>query len=395
MASYASKVNARYTEKASHYVDLKKRIDDTISVFQPTQQNIVRGMLKRACNDWIKNNSLKKQWQDLDLCESLMVPLSDILIDTTMQRMLNLAWIKTILEKFRDVQVMPVQVYRVKDDPDAPDELRNSKTILYASWDGQHTVVVLYLIAVWIFKLDPREVMVPVNVYRVKSKADIRANFLGKNTDEGTSLLDSIDIFQQMVYGVRVDNAKNTTWEDADLKQQYIEAADLFLTHEKFGDTDQPGAISRMTEIDKYTPPVIKDFAMYEATVQMLSNARPVASQEIEIMAGWFDMARRDGIEYTDEEIQDLAHHLVDLFGADFHESSDYWIRVRDAYENWWQDYYKEVDIDLRPNNSRMNKNWKYGGTFLWHQLKKTWSGRIPKLNITTTPFQPAKKDLF
>jgi hypothetical protein len=42
----------------------------------------------------------------------------------------------------------------------------------------------------------------------------------------------------------------------------------------------------------------------------------------------------------------------------------------------------------------KMSKNWNSGGTFLWHQLTKTWSGRVPALN-NTTPFIPAAKDLY
>lgn len=111
-------------------------------------------------------------------------------------------------------------------------------------------------------------------------------------------------------------------------------------------------------------------------------------------MSEWFNMARNKGIEYTEEEIQNLAQHLVDLFNADFHETSEFWIKARDAYQHWWEKTYQEVEEELRPKNSRMNKNWKYGGVFLWHQLRKTWSGRIPELTLSTD-FYPNKKDLF
>ena len=392
MASYASKINERYEKRDSHYVDVKQRIDNTINIYPPAQRNLVRGMLKKACETWKKNNPHIKKWQDLNLCQSLMVPLSSNFIDITMQRLLDLGWACTILEKFRDVQIMPIQVYVIKDDPDAPAYLRTGD--LYAGWDGQHTVVVLYLIAVWIFGLDPRKVEIPVNVYRVKSKADIRANLLGKNTEDGTKLFDSIDKFQQQVFGVKVDGSTNPRWKDAALKQDYLAAADLFVTHEKFADTDKPGAISRMKEIDAFGSLVIKDFAIYASAVQYLTGARPIDSQEIEIMSEWFNMARGKGIEYTEEEIQNLAQHLVDLFNADFHETSEFWIKARDAYQHWWEKTYQEVEEELRPKNSRMNKNWKYGGVFLWHQLRKTWKGRIPELTLSTD-FYPNKKDLF
>jgi hypothetical protein len=54
---------------------------------------------------------------------------------------------------------------------------------------------------------------------------------------------------------------------------------------------------------------------------------------------------------------------------------------------------------DLHVGNIRTALfDWAYarhtGGTFLWHQLNKTWNGRIPKLNATTS-FIPNTKDLY
>jgi hypothetical protein len=46
------------------------------------------------------------------------------------------------------------------------------------------------------------------------------------------------------------------------------------------------------------------------------------------------------------------------------------------------------------PSRMSFTKNWRNGGTFLYHQLLKTWKGRMPQLNINTQ-FQPAVKDLF
>jgi pyruvate/2-oxoglutarate/acetoin dehydrogenase E1 component len=64
-----------------------------------------------------------------------------------------------------------------------------------------------------------------------------------------------------------------------------------------------PGAISRLQEINGYGSDVIRQFALYTTTFPI---ARPIASQEIEIMCAWFDMARKDGVDYTDAEVIDL-----------------------------------------------------------------------------------------
>ncbi|MBZ5782156.1 hypothetical protein, partial [Klebsiella aerogenes] len=80
---------------------------------------------------------------------------------------------------------------------------------LYASWDGQNTAAAFYVIAVLILGQDPKDVMVPVNIYKVSKKADIRENFVSGNSDVGKKLLDTIDLWMQMIYGVRIDGNTN------------------------------------------------------------------------------------------------------------------------------------------------------------------------------------------
>jgi hypothetical protein len=392
--SYAALQNAKYVNNSSHFVDLKDRLNQTIQSLPYTKQLSVNGMLKNACNSFQTRYPTKTKIQDLDLVESLEIPLSDILIDTTMQRMLILSWVAHIIANFREVQAQPIQVYKIVEPEDELGYYPTGSGGLYASWDAQHTAVALYIIAVWVFGQDPKTVMVPVNIYKVSKKADIRENFVSGNSEAGKRLLDEIDLFQQQIYGVRLDGNKNPAWVEAEKKQTWLEQAGLFATAEKFGDTNMPGAISRMQEIKSYNSDIIRQFCLYAATVQP-AGGRPIASQEIEIMCAWFDMAAKDGIVYTDEEIVDLSMHLNSLFNANFHESSDFWIQCRSAYSNWWNRYYSGAGAAYRPAHMSFSKNWRNGGTFLWNQLKKTWTnGRIPALNINTT-FQPAVKDLF
>lgn len=392
-ASYASQQNSKYNKNASVFVNLKDRLNDTIQSLPYTKQLSSNSMLKNACAIFESRFPTKKKIQELDLVESISMPLSDILIDITMQRMLNLVWVAYIIANFREVQAQPIQVYKVIDPSEDLGYYPVGNRGLYASWDAQHTAVALYIIAVWIFKQDPRKVMVPVNIYKVSKKADIRENFVSGNSEAGKKLLDDIDLFQQQVYGVKLDGNKNPTWVEAEKKQQHLEQAGLFATADKFGDTHMPGAISRMQEIKHYNSEIIRQFCLYAATVQP-AQGRPIASQEIEIMCAWFDMAAKNGIEYTDDQIVDLAMHLDNLFDANFHESSDFWDQCRNAYANWWNKYYSGLGSAYRPDRMSFSKNWRNGGTFLWNQLHKTWNGPIPKLNINT-PFHPATKDLY
>lgn len=397
-ASYADLQNSKYNKSASVFVNLKDRLNGTIQSLPYTKQLSARALLKNACAMFTSRFPNKTKFEDLDLVESLSIPLSDILIDTTMQRMLILSWVAHIIANFREVQAQPIQIYRIDRTEASEEDLKDLGYYpvgngLYASWDAQHTAMAFYIIAVWIFNQDPAKVMVPANIYKVSKKADIRENFVSGNSEAGKRLLDEIDLFQQQVYGVRLDGNKNPAWVEAEKKQQHLEKAGLFVTADKFGDTHMPGAISRMQEIKHYSSEIIRQFCLYAVTVQP-AQGRPIASQEIEIMCAWFDMAKKGGVNYTDEEIVDLSAHINMLFGADFHESSQFWDKARKAYANWWNRYYSGPGAAYRPSHMSFSKNWRNGGTFLWNQLKKTWNGPVPALSINTT-FQPSAKDLY
>jgi hypothetical protein len=240
-----------------------------------------------------------------------------------------------------------------------------------------------------------------VVIYDVNTKAEIRNNFIESNTESGKKLLDKIDIFQQMVYGVRVDGATYPEWLEVEKKQQYLEAADLFLTDKKFGDAAQVGAISRVQDImdRKITPEIVRQFCVYARTVIGL-DPRAINTKEAPIILGFLKMAASDDVNYSDDEIVSLAMLCRNLFGADFDEAGDYWAQLETAYVNWWERFYENVDESVRPERPRMNKDWTQGGTFFYHLLKKHWKDeagmkmRMPRLNIQT-PFVPAAKDLF
>lgn len=393
--SYASKVNSRYHSTDSIFVDAKDRLNQTISAMPGQSQNTMWGRIKRACEIFAENFPTKKKFEDLDLVESIPMPLSDILIDITMQRQLNLSWVIYIVCNFREVMAQPIQIYRVVNPTSELKYYPVGKKGLYASWDAQHTLIALYIIATMVYKLDPKKVQVPVNIYKVSKKADIRENFVAGNSSEGKKLLDDIDLFMQQVFGVMIDGNKNPKWQESAKKQQHLEAADLFVTHEKFNDTHMPGAISRMQEINKYNSEIIRKFCVYASSVMPngIPN-RPIASQEIEIMCAWFNMAHQGGVEYTDEEIVSLGDHLNNMFDANFHETSPFWEKVRNAYKKWHTKYWSKFDKDDRPKHFSFSKNWRNGGVFLQHQLRKTWNGPVPDLNYDTA-FKPDSRDLY
>jgi hypothetical protein len=127
---------------------------------------------------------------------------------------------------------------------------------------------------------------------------------------------------------------------------------------------------------------------------------RAINTKEFPIIVGFLKMAAGGSITYTDDEIRSLAQLCLDLFSADFDADGPFWAQLEQAYNVWWNSHYANVDESMRPAQPRMNKDWTQGGTFFWHQLKKSWRDqagqpmRMPQLNIQT-PFIPDTQDLF
>lgn len=391
-ASYAQQWNQRYNNSNNVFKTLKQRLDEQIASLPAMSQVGIRSTIVQATKVWNKNFPQIKSISQLPLVRAQLIPISAILVDVTIQRLLDINWVCKIIKNFSPYKVQPIHVYEVQAGGDL--ELEHGYepgTRLYGCWDSQHTAVALYIIATMCLNQDINEVFLPANIYPVKSKKDIRENFVSLNTAEGKHLLDHIDIFMQMIMGVRLDNNSTPTWVEAELKQQYLEQANLFVTADKFGNTHVPGAISRMQEINRYTSDIIRKFCLYTTTFPI---PRPIASQEIEIMCAFFDLAKNAGIDYSDDQVIELGNHLHSLFDADFHESSKFWEKVKTAYTNWHKGFYKSIPVKLRPKNSRMAKNWTFGGTFLVYQLNKSWNHPVPPLN-NSTPFTPDTKDLY
>ena len=121
--SHAQTINGRYLKSTSHFITLQQRLADALKA-SPIFVNMLTAMVdeyKRRHADWL-------QFADLKLCKAIMVPMDKILIDTTMQRSLNLRHVLNILQHFRSTMVMAIQVYEDENKPG-----------YYIAWDGQHT----------------------------------------------------------------------------------------------------------------------------------------------------------------------------------------------------------------------------------------------------------------
>lgn len=377
-------INERYLKSDSHFVTLQERLSEALKT-SPVFVNMLTAMVeeyKRRHANWSK-------FADLKLCKAIQVAMDKILIDTTMQRSLNLRHVLNILQHFRSTMVMAIQVYE--------DE---SKPGYYIAWDGQHTAIALYIILTKVFGEQMAKTMIPVVVYNVKHKLEIRRNFILLNGDAKEEL-DFIDKYIQMVFGVKVDKANDPEWVDTALKNDYLAAAGLFATHSKFGDEDQPGAFTLLADTlmskslkNRKHPEVTRMFAEYWS---YLNHQRPVEPKEARQLYEYFNLCYEQGVTVDSKYLLEFVKFTKDNFGADFGPNGPFWDKVKLAYENWYRkanagsaDVNEQGEVIVRGFTSEM----RTGLPFLIAQLKKSTKLATPKYSANNG-FTVANKDLW
>jgi hypothetical protein len=270
---------------------------------------------------------------------------------------------------------MPIQVY---EDPERPGK--------YIAWDGQHTAILLYILAVMVFESTPADFEIAVAIYDVTTKAEIRENFVGLNGEDKLPL-DAIDLFQQKVFGVRVDGSKKPNWILAEQKQCMLEKHKLFATSDKFDNTHEVGAISRMAELDKASPAVVEQFGIYWSAIR---KQRSVDAKEIFMMMTWFILAEVQNVKIDTDYILDLADMNMSLFDANFAPTGGFWAKCETAYENWYQTS-PQAAAGFEPS---MQKMPSHGIPFLNAQITKSLGRKVPQF-VANNGFTPNEKDLW
>jgi hypothetical protein len=374
-ATYAQTKNARFANTRSNIRTIEQRWNETYNALPHNQQQVVDHALQMAIAEFNRRNPKLKTWNQLLLAEAKSVQLSEINIDGTMQRQLDIFWVLKLLNHFMATMVVPIQVYK-------PVSTVNQ----YLAWDGQHTVVLLWLIATKIMGQDPANLVVPVNLYHSHLKAEMRSNFISLNSKEGKKQLELIDIFEQQVFGAKIDGSTNPIWVEALAKQQKIEQFGLFVTSKKFGDDDQPGAITRLQEINKLDANTVGWLCEYLAHSTKLS--RPVDEKEMVMMTHYFDRCRMDNIKVNSAYIASIATTLDLLFGCDFSPNGKFWTKASIAYHNWHNSNSNSF------SSGRFNKEPVHGFPFLIAQLHKSSSQPKPR-NDSKSSFWPVLGDLF
>jgi hypothetical protein len=330
---HAQLVNATYNNSASNYVTLAQRLKQCQS--DPMHDR----MIKQAQKHWRLRYPQIKQWNQIVLGQAQSVPLSMIQIDTTLQREVIVYWLCQILQEFKDLRVMPICVYQDSAQP---------RPHFKTCWDGQHTALCLWIIAVCILGLDPDKCEVPVFVHPSTSREQMRENFTELN---GTAkkAVSNAEMFRQEVLGVRVDNSKRPDWLESELKQRILETHSLFVVDENHNLANQAGAITNMSELlatgiqgtgkqyklDEH----LKPFCMLMDEVGL---NRAVQSKEMWQWMDFFKLCGDQGIVVDATYIETLSLVIMSCFNR--FDSDQIHDKGKQAYLEWYR-------------NDRMNAN--------------------------------------
>lgn len=280
------------------------------------------------------------------VCDGTSIKMSDIRIDAIMQRKLLLKWIIEILMNVKPTRIMALNVYKEKDD---------TGVRRYSCWDGQHTAIVLYIIVTQVYGLTNLDkIKIPTVIFK-GTTADNRKNFTVLNSSEGKNLVDEFELFQGRVISARLDGSTDILDVLSEQVQELCEKHDVFITHPKFKDDHNPGAISRLLEVKKYiwqkAPRARLD--VLENTMKLhnkLFKNEPFEKRELDTLCMFFDICHSNGIKIDDDYIQEMTNVLDGRFGD---WDSDFVGQVNNAYIDWWhQSTKKHIHNHARFNAS-------------------------------------------
>ena len=371
---YADQVNGQFHKHASHYVNVSERLESVIE-----SDEYIKSILEDAVEEFTRRHPTIKKWSDLHLCKALSAKMSEIDIDCTLQRLLDMKHGIGILDKFAEAMVKAIYVY---EDPSRPGR--------YICWDSQHTLVVLFIIAAKALNEDFRDCVVPIVITPGSQKKSIRECLISHATD-ATKPFDQIDLFQQKVFGVRADGNTRQDWIIAERKQVALENSKMFATNEKFGDHRQPGALTVLTELssDNYNVTITEHFCKY--FMRVCKSSRPVKPKESWMLYDYFKICESVGIEVNDDYIRKVAKSLQVVGNNDF-DSDALYRRAKQSFQDWWR-----INCPATDDSTRGIKYHEkmIGATFLMEQIRKGFNGNgiVPKFKdlLWVVP----KEDLF
>jgi hypothetical protein len=367
-ATHAVSVNEKFQTAQDVIVNLEERWSESFIKKDPSLTEFLPQMLQEFRDRFPQYTMFEDMYSDMVQMsndQSERIKMRQLLINATIQRELDPDWIINILGKFDPFFVNIVRVY-----PDGTVKTKDKQK--YCIWDGQHTTFTLLCIALFGFGLSWEEAMeleIPTAVYPNTNIAKLRQRFIGVHDNTMTKPLDKIDLYMQYVWAVR-NNGDTDPWSMRfEQIQSAMEEFNCFFTHDKFGDTDMPGAISRPSEVfptgrdvNKWKSSVLRQVFQYHT----LSNPdAPVEPLEIDNMAHIFRACDQQGIVVDDEYVQAVVKYLGvvtnNTWAKGYNQTRNRKHKmIMDAYQSWLkrQHYRIRENYNTRCNQTEVAPTW-------------------------------------
>jgi len=365
--SYADSVNDKFQTSEDTIVSLVDRFTDAFINEDPELPAFLRDQIgtefRNRHPQYSKFEDMYTDMVQIPMDPKMRLTLGDMLINTVIQRKVDIDWLIAIMGKFDPFFVNSIRVYPIVDGQDGQ--------AAHAIWDGQHTSFVLMCIALYAFGMsveDALKLEVPTAIHPNHNIAKLRQRFIGVHDNTMTKPLDKIDLFMQYVYAVR-HNDDSDPWSIRFAEiQTALEKFGCFFTHEKFSDTKEAGAVSRPSEIfptgrdvNKWKSSVLSNVFEYHS----LSNPDlPIEPLEIDNMAHIFRACDQQGITVDTDYIRQIVKYLGAVTGntwqKGYTKSHRKHTMVMNGYKSWLtrQHYRVREQFDTRCNQTEVAPTW-------------------------------------
>lgn len=378
-ASYAETRNQMFEKTEENTViSVRSRFDDVVALSKRNKR--LGASIQDALFEFEDRYPHLLTWDAFkeELPEAIELTLNLIWVNKTLQRIPSLEAIERYILNYRGIKVQPIKVYL---DPN---------TGKYVCWDGQHTVIMLYMILTEVLKLNPADVKIPVIINKSNDIAEMRDALMSEN-GEGRTLFDSVDMFEQAIYAVRHDgDDENEDFAVANYKQECLEDNGLFLANPRRNEGKEAGALTRTNEIldPKYHHTATLAFAQYAKYVNGAS--RPFDGSEVDCMYYFFQRCIESGMDLDARYVRSVAKVCQKVQGDDF-DGTDFWTRVKLSYRNWFNKMQENKPLEEQSRISEGGDKNEKMLTFLCTMLERD-DVETPEY---TAYWPVSRKDLF
>lgn len=356
--SHATKRNQRFQSKKDTYITIWDRYQAILKE-DPDIEELFIAYGEEFKSRYPQYKTFKAMMKDMVGLgdEGRTVSPDTLVINAIIQREPDALWLCELFGKFDPFFVNPIRTYK--------DKVEGKEQLIV--WDGQHTALLLLIVAIYGFGLSIEEAekfKMPTAIYPGKDVAKIRDRFIGFNDGTMSKALDKIDHYDQYVYAVRHNGSSNPWHVRMEAIQSALEDNDMFFTHDKFGDTDIAGAVSRPTEIfpkrlDKFSVTTLSNVFKYHA----LSNAdKPVEPLEIDNMSHIFRACEEQAIDVDDDYITEFVDVLEKITGNTWkhrqQSKNSKHVKVMRAYNSWRDRQGNPDAISQRCNQTLVAPTW-------------------------------------